>query len=79
MLTLNTIQDGVVVVWHDEEIKAEKCVDTGPVVIIHLYAKYLIRRTRFRLKMTPISLMLARTLSISLWLRSKPWIAVRSV
>jgi glycerophosphoryl diester phosphodiesterase len=44
-------KDGVVVVWHDEEIKAEKCVDTMPV------------------KMIPISLMLARILSISLWLR----------
>ena len=35
-LTLDTTQDGVVVVWHDDEIKAEKCVDTKPVVIIYL-------------------------------------------
>ena len=35
-LTLDTIQDGVVVVWHDNEIRAEKCIDTKPVVIISL-------------------------------------------
>lgn len=26
-------QDGAVVVWHDEEITAQKCVDTMPVVL----------------------------------------------
>ena len=45
MLTLGAIQDGVVVVWHDNEINAEKCVDTIPVVIIPLYAKYPIPST----------------------------------
>lgn len=25
-------QDGHVVVWHDEEVTAEKCIDTEPVV-----------------------------------------------
>ena len=33
MPTLGTVQDGVVVVWHDNEINAEKCIDTKPVVI----------------------------------------------
>ena len=26
------MQDGVVVVWHDNQILAEKCIDTHPVV-----------------------------------------------
>jgi hypothetical protein len=25
-------QDGVVIVWHDEEITPEKCIDTAPIV-----------------------------------------------
>ena len=28
------MQDGVVVVWHDENITEEKCKDTAPVVSI---------------------------------------------
>ena len=39
MLILGTIQDGVVVVWHDHEIRAEKCIDTKPAVIISFYAE----------------------------------------
>ena len=27
------LQDGVVVVWHDQSIEAEKCQDTAPVVM----------------------------------------------
>lgn len=32
LLLPNVSQDGVVVVWHDEEITAEKCRDTFPAV-----------------------------------------------
>jgi len=40
-------KDGVVVVWHDHEIKAEKCVDTKPAVIISFYAKDPIRSSTY--------------------------------